>query len=358
MESGAFQPFSKIYGFLFRLYFLSFFRLLFLNQAITKMSMTENCYPLVSVIIPAFDSCETIRCAIESIQKQSYQRIVCIVIDDGSEDDTCAQAVEACQNLDGFDVYSKENGGASSARNFGVSKIPAETEYLFFLDADDYLKEDAIEKLVGYMEEHPEVGLLGCQFHYVDYDSDRIIPWRRTRIAKRGLFVRDLRDDELETPFHVFFCGTGQGPYALYRRSVFERTAGWSEDFWGHNDTDMFIQMALEAPVHYLPEVLYFKKKVRTSLEHRANREELYSKLRSKWDNYQPKDPRKNLLLNDAKRYYYRWHSPLRDLKVARVALADFSKNPSMKKWRWFFHLARSGTKGLLFGKSPNQGEH
>jgi hypothetical protein len=93
-----------------------------------------------------------------------------------------------------------------------------------------------------------------------------------------------MRDDEIETPFAVFFCGTGQGPFAMYRRSVYEQTTGWETAFWPHEDTDMFCQMPLQSKVHFLPDRLYLKRVHRAQGMYGARVQEAYGKFREKWD--------------------------------------------------------------------------
>jgi hypothetical protein len=134
----------------------------------------------------------------------------------------------------------------------------------------------------------------------------------------------------------------------MYRKSTWLKTSGWSEDLWGHNDTDMFIQMALEAPVHYIPERLYIKRRTVFGLLSRPGRDLLYSQLREKWDNYQSTDQRKMRMLAKAKKHYYRWHKPFRNLKVGCIAFAKFLSEPSMAKLNWSFKLLIDGSWGLL----------
>lgn len=309
--------------------------------------------PKISVIIPVYNSAELLAYAVESVLKQNFALAEIIIVDDGSTDSTFIAAKELEEANPNVRAFNKSNGGASSARNFGFRQVSLSSQFLFFLDADDRLLPNALILMHAYLDENKNVGLLGCQFNYIDYNSNKIIPARRTRICKPGLIPRDLKDKEYETPFEVFYCATGQGPYALYRRSIFEKTNGWSEDFWGHNDTDMFIQMALEAPVHYLPHTLYLKKKVKTSLEHQPNRGKLYKQLRAKWDNYTTDDIQKSNKLSAARYYYYRWHRPCRDLKVSTKALISYLREPTLNRLQWFFKLLRSGFSGLLFPKMP-----
>jgi glycosyltransferase involved in cell wall biosynthesis len=307
-------------------------------------------HPLVSVVI-AVHNCENhIACAISSALRQTYLTIELIVVDDGSSDQTYLNAVACIEGVRNATIVSQENRGVSAARNAGVRCASPDAKYLFFLDADDFLEQNAIETMVAYMEEHPAAGLLTCGFDAMNEETGERTPGHRTRMRKARFWPLDMKQEEQETPFEVFFCATGQGPFALYRRSVFEQTRGWSEEFWGHNDTDMFIQMALESKIHHLPARLYIKRNTKNSLLTRLGRDELYTKLRRKWDEYECGDARKMKLLEDARKYYRTTHKPWRDLKIAMLALINFLRNPSSSRWKWFYCLFTSGVQGLVKG--------
>lgn len=104
----------------------------------------------VSVIIPCYNQGDYIADALQSLQSQSYGNWECIVIDDGSTDNTVAVVDDFCQKDSRILLFSKSNGGSASARNFGLTKVSG--DYIQFLDADDLLDELKFAKQVEVME--------------------------------------------------------------------------------------------------------------------------------------------------------------------------------------------------------------
>ncbi|MDD6603196.1 MAG: glycosyltransferase [Eubacteriales bacterium] len=102
--------------------------------------------PLVSIIVPVYNVGLYLNDALNSLREQTYNNLEFVLIDDGSEDESGAICDKFAELDKRFSVFHKENGGVSSARNIGVEK--ASGEYIMFLDADDMLEENAVEKLV------------------------------------------------------------------------------------------------------------------------------------------------------------------------------------------------------------------
>ena len=127
----------------------------------------------VSIIIPAYNSQNFIEKTIESVVNQTYKQIEMIIVDDGSTDDTYNICQNLCNANLNHQVFHKENGGVSSARNYGV-KV-AEGEFVFFLDSDDILDEHAIELLVKVQAETNSEIVQGGYQVYKKYRQDEIV---------------------------------------------------------------------------------------------------------------------------------------------------------------------------------------
>ena len=102
--------------------------------------------PKVSIITPMYNVSEFIDQQIESLTDQTLLDIEIVLIDDGSTDDTLEKAmVKGKEYPEKLTIITKENGGASSARNIGLSVFKG--DYLFFADADDVVPKDSLESL-------------------------------------------------------------------------------------------------------------------------------------------------------------------------------------------------------------------
>lgn len=103
--------------------------------------------PLISIIIPIFNSQYTLERCISSVINQTYSNWELFLIDDGSKDGSW----EICKTYADLDsrihAFTKDNGGVSSARNVGLKKVNG--EYLTFIDSDDYIKEHFLYNMIA-----------------------------------------------------------------------------------------------------------------------------------------------------------------------------------------------------------------
>lgn len=125
----------------------------------TQMSNSEHTpldgQPLVSVIMPCYNTSRYIGEAIDSVLGQDYPNIELLVIDDGSTDDT-PSIVRAYGDQVRF--FSQQNSGAGAARNLGLQN--ARGQYIAFLDSDDLWLPGKVKAQVEHLEENPAVGVV------------------------------------------------------------------------------------------------------------------------------------------------------------------------------------------------------
>ena len=100
---------------------------------------------LISIIVPIFNVENYLRECLDSIHHQTYENFECLLIDDGSPDNSAEICREYVAKDSRFRYFEKENGGLSSARNYGIER--AEGAHITFVDSDDWLESTCLEIL-------------------------------------------------------------------------------------------------------------------------------------------------------------------------------------------------------------------
>lgn len=140
----------------------------------TEIKMDEQV--LVSVVVPVYNAEEYLEACINSLLKQTYQKLDILLVDDGSTDGS----LFLCQKYEKLArgkvrVIHKENGGVSSARNLGI--LSAKGEYLIFVDADDQVHKELVEI---FMEANDKSKTLLCGISDNEADLEKVYEseWR------------------------------------------------------------------------------------------------------------------------------------------------------------------------------------
>lgn len=157
-------------------------------------------YSQISIIVPVHNVEDYLRQCLDSIIAQTFTDWECIIVDDGSKDNSGKICDEYAQKDNRFKVIHKENGGVSSARNLGIEK--AEGKWLYFCDADDTLLPKALEILLDGEKEN-------CQFVMAGYNkflSDGSLKESYSGDIKRKISVDDAIK-ELYTPTNLSYQG-------------------------------------------------------------------------------------------------------------------------------------------------------
>lgn len=113
--------------------------------------MSEN-YPEISVIIPVFNGEKTIRKSINSVLQQRYPNLKLVIVNDGSTDSTARICESYAHENKNILIISKANAGLAEARITGIQSLPHDGLSVF-LDADDYLMDDALMVLYRLYKE-------------------------------------------------------------------------------------------------------------------------------------------------------------------------------------------------------------
>ncbi|WP_314853272.1 glycosyltransferase family A protein, partial [uncultured Granulicatella sp.] len=110
---------------------------------------------MISVIIPVYNVENYLEECLKSVQTQTYTNIEVILVNDGSTDKSKLICERYCQENSRFLLINQENQGLSAARNKGVEISTG--EYIVFVDSDDIIKTNYLEKLMQYMTEDVDI---------------------------------------------------------------------------------------------------------------------------------------------------------------------------------------------------------
>ena len=117
---------------------------------------------MVSVIIPVYQVSEYVERCVRSVMAQGYTDMECIIVDDATEDDSIAKCKELIRTYDGLIqfhiLHHDHNRGLSAARNTGTEA--AKGDYLYYLDSDDYIAPDCIERLASVVHDNPSIEMV------------------------------------------------------------------------------------------------------------------------------------------------------------------------------------------------------
>lgn len=208
--------------------------------------MTQlNSNPLISVIVPCYNQARFLRDSLTSLLNQTYKNWECIIVNDGSTDNTTDVAAEWCCADNRFRLINQENKGLSGARNRGI--VEAKGQYIQFLDADDLILPEKfalqIESLYTEFEALSVCYSDYCRCHEnnsSEYISDGALSSPRF-IMQSPLDDIIMRwETEFSIPIHCF----------LFDARFFKENAiRFDEKLPNHEDWDCWVQIFSLNPI-------------------------------------------------------------------------------------------------------------
>lgn len=225
-----------------------------------------------SIIIPCYNVEKYVEHCVEKLQWQSYRDMEIILIDDGSTDDTFALCQKMEQIYGNVAVithnYERQeatrNRGLEATRNRGLEA--ASGEWIYFLDADDELQDNALQKVKESFECDPEIDMVltGLAFIYEDARPERPV---LARLPAGVYSAADIARSALDRiPWSVMSCVGSK----VYRREFIERNNMRFDIQYKFNEDGAFaIQAFWKArKIMYLPEPIYRYRQRRGSIMH------------------------------------------------------------------------------------------
>jgi len=199
---------------------------------------TQQTY-LVSVIIPAYNASKTIAETLDSVVNQTWENIEVFVIDDGSEDDTYVIAKK--YQSDKIKVLKQKNSGACVARNTGL--LLSSGDYVQFLDADDVLSHDKIEKQIMVLNGRQDLMVISDTVHFFDGED-----YQNMKAREESFWIFDT-DDPIDFLVRLF-GGYGkrwmvQTSAWLTPKNIIDNISPWNEQLLLDQDGEYFTKAVL-----------------------------------------------------------------------------------------------------------------
>lgn len=214
----------------------------------------------VSVIIPVYNAEKYLAECMDSVTGQTLREIEIICIDDGSTDSSLKLLRGYAEKDKRISVYTQENRGLSAARNRGIEK--ARGEYIEFLDSDDWLKKDAVEKLYRTSAERKsEILFFNGDTFYEDDNARKMHSEFQNYYLRTGEYPESCDGPEMLTMMRERKEYRTSVVMQLFERSFLEKNRLRFCPGILHEDNDFtFIACLLSENTGYLPERLYKRR--------------------------------------------------------------------------------------------------
>ncbi|HLG03570.1 MAG TPA: glycosyltransferase family 2 protein [Bacteroidia bacterium] len=197
--------------------------------------------PLVSVIVPCYNYGNFLPEAVRSVQQQTYPHWECLIIDDGSTDNSYAVAKALAESDDRIRVFRLENVGLSNVRNTGLRE--AKGKFIQFLDADDLIVKNKFALEVELLQQNLKVDMVYGDFVLLENASGQITRGDFPKIEMREAhpfldFCRRWEKD-FSIPIHAF----------LFRQECF-REVLFNPALPTHEDVDVHLRHSLRGFIY------------------------------------------------------------------------------------------------------------
>ena len=218
------------------------------SEASKKTSILHSVRPLVSICIPTYNRKDYLRETIQSILDQTFKNYEIVIVDDGSTDGT----EQMIRNLGiPLTYYWQPNGGDAAARNKLIEL--AKGKYISFIDSDDLLLPDAIERMAKIMEaENGEVIVYGS---YYRIDKNGRIYGRCKRRLYSGFITRHLFKTIL-----VHACGS------LFPAKILRESPAFDTSLHICSDYDLWLRLSMKYEFVALTEPTFKRRRHETNL--------------------------------------------------------------------------------------------
>lgn len=238
-----------------------------------------NNKPLVSIVVPTYNSSEFVCETLDSALSQTYSKIEIVITDDNSSDNTldvCKQWIgnHRDSQIEVKLVQSDINTGIAGNANRGFRETKG--EWVKFIAGDDILAKDAIESYVNYISDHPTVRhLRACAIHFSgDFNINRL--GEPDKVSQYMYQDSVSVERQFKVISKTFF---GSGPTYFIHADTLRKIGGFDERFYMQEDYPLFIKMIREGhKMMYLDAVTVYKRVWPYSIQYDKNINDLFPK--------------------------------------------------------------------------------
>lgn len=238
------------------------------------MNKIINDYPLVSILIPSFNSEEYLANTLNSCLNQSYKNIEIIVVDDGSTDNSLAIAYEYVKKYSSIKVYFQKNIGAPSARNFAFEN--SNGEYIQYLDADDILDQEKIAMQIKKLKNEDEKSVIFGSCKMFETSIEESTPYLTS--------VCMNYDDPQKFLLDLWGSATMVLPHSwLVPRSIIKKVGSWNEQLLKNQDGVFFAKVVHQSSKVIFAEdsLVYYRTHNLNSVSRKKSSQSEASRLKS-----------------------------------------------------------------------------
>ena len=226
--------------------------------------------PQVSVLMSVYNGAQTVGPAIESILSQTFSDFEFIIINDGSTDES-AEIIESYAKKDArIMVISQQNEGLTRALNRGIESC--RTPLIARADADDHSLPERLAKQVAFMNENPDVVLLGSGAHLLNAGGER---YQSVRAPTDDQSIQKAMRKR-----NIFFHSA-----VIMRSDALQRVGGYDQDFVRSQDYDLWLRLLEEGRGANLEEALIELNQGPSRVSRKQARKQVTASIKAKWKN-------------------------------------------------------------------------
>jgi glycosyltransferase involved in cell wall biosynthesis len=222
--------------------------------------------PVISVIIPAYNSSRFLGTTLDSLIAQRFHDWECVIVDDGSQDDTPAIASAYAERDARFRVIRQENAGVARARNRGFAASNPVAPYVTFMDNDDVYHPDALQVMADTLLRDSAAVAVHALADMIDADGKPLAPGGFAGFCrdKRGLVGNRIRPLDVTEPIPfsgILIKGVYPPGAVLARRSGYDKAGLFDPQFRVGDDFDMLIRLARHGHFRVVDRVLVYYRR-------------------------------------------------------------------------------------------------